>query len=535
MRALRPLPPLSLLLAALALSGCNTTYRKAMAQAKDAVARGDTVTAAQAFRNACRASPDDEEACGLFPVFAQRAAGEALMNTRPACEAGDLDVCLPPLLTAKDLAPEHPGLNEALERASQLHAQRCEQWNANGPLHEAVAGLACLQSRGHQFPVPGYQSHLSERAAALAARFADLASTARSQGTAGAASVLWSTAQCLAPDEGTGALAHHAREAFLAQSAIPVIPRINGAMPPRMADALASPCSQLAPGLPPVVRCIDGNPAPGQPEPLVLNVDAYIQRPRQSVAKDRRSVNYVSGTREVTNPEYQEARRRVRHAENEVDNLERELNKAKKDCEKAKDTHEASCVGCPKPGPKFACQDVERLDKALTRAHRERNDARQALHNTPEVVYEDLYDTFEYVVRTYRWTSDFRFSLQTSNPTISPETQTGTLRFEDVEHVGFGPAGVVADPLEIPPAQAYVDAFLRQLGPSVLAAIERDAVARAATRRAQCGEPPAEWNLSWIQCWAESSLWGNGREPQADEFLQTLASSAGAPAQPSCR
>ncbi|HEX8819710.1 MAG TPA: hypothetical protein VF794_07310, partial [Archangium sp.] len=144
------LPPrFSSLLALLVLSGCNTAYREAMSQARDAAIRGDFMTAAHAYRAACAADPEDETACSRVPLFNQKATAQAIETARPACEVGELDRCVPPLRAAWDLLPNHPELTAMLEKASQLHTERCATWKAEGPLSTAVAGLACLQSRGY--------------------------------------------------------------------------------------------------------------------------------------------------------------------------------------------------------------------------------------------------------------------------------------------------------------------------------------------------------------------------------------------------
>ena len=140
-----------------------------------------------------------------------------------------------------------------------------------------------------------------------------------------------------------------------------------------------------------------------------------------------------------------------------------------------------------------------------------------------------IYDSFTYAVRTHHWSSNYSYTLESSTPGAEMAAQrSGVLSFEDQEHVGFAPAGITEDPLVVPPAQVYADAFLRQLAPSVREAVQRDAHARAASRRAQCAALPGDWSPSWVQCWAEAALWGTGSEPQPHAFLQVLANSGGA-------
>lgn len=511
-------------------------YRDAMNQAQEASVRGDFLTAARAYRGACQAAPDDEKACSQFPVYAQKATDKAIEDARPGCDAGDLDRCLPPLLAAKDLIPEHAQVNAMLEKASQVHAERCAQWSPEGPVSAGVAHVACLQSRANQLPVSSYQSLLVDRATRLSARFADLARTAQNKGSAGAASVLWSSAQCLAPGGEASSRAAEAHQAFLTQSAIPIVAELGGSMSSRVADGLSGVCSRLASGLPALARCAEQGTVPGQPAPLQLQVDANIQRPRETVAQDLRSVRYVSGTQQVPNPDFENARQRLNHAEHELHETERHKKDADALCEKAKHSHEATCVGCKETPQQTACRNADELGRTLVNQRRERDSALAALDHTPRAVNVDVWDTFNYPVLQHRWSANFRFALQTNTPGASlPEQQDGQLSFQDEEHVGFSPAGLAPDPLEAPPAQAYADAFLQQLAPRVFDAVRRDAAVRAAARRAQCDGLPADWSTPWVQCWAEVALWGNGQEPQARDFLQVLASSANAPAQPACR
>ncbi|WNG35631.1 hypothetical protein F0U61_19645 [Archangium violaceum] len=526
------------LLALFVLSGCNTAYREAISQAKEAAVRGDFMTAARAYRSACAAAPDDEMACTRVPIFAQKATAQALESARTPCEAGELDRCIPPLLDSLDLIPNHPEVTAMLEKASQLHTERCaSKWSTEGSLDTQVAGLACLQARGHQFPLPGYQTLLSERASRIASRFAELAVTAEKQGTAGAATALWSAAQCLTPGADTASRTEQARQAFRGQSAIPVVTRLDGAMSPQIARELSDLCHRLSSGLPFWARCAELGTVPGQPAPLELQVDALIQRVVENVSEDVRTVDYVSGTRWVSNPDYSAAEKRLERAEREYRRAEKHRDDMDDACETEKNTHEASCVGCPEPSSKkTACDEAKALHAAYDSASQELSSARSNLSNTPESVKEDVYDTFTYSAWTHRWSSDFRFTLQANTPgATAPARQQGVLSFQDEEHVGFRPAGLSANALEAPSPRDFSNAFFNQLAPHLLEAVQRDAQVRAAQRRAQCNELPANWSIPWVQCWAESTLWEKGQEPQPTELLQLIATRVGAAEQPLCR
>jgi hypothetical protein len=535
MRRHLPASILSSLLALLVLSGCNSAYREAMSRAEQAAIRGDTLSAAIAYRSACAASPGDEKACGRAAIFAQKATDEALATARPACEAGDLDTCLPPLLAARDLIPDHPEVNALLESASQLHAERCSQWQAEGPLATAAAGLTCLQSRSAQLPVPSYQALLAQRASQLASRFAELASTAQGPGSAGASSVLWSAAQCLAPGTDTGIQASQALQGFLAQSAIPLAVRAGGTIPPPIAGHLSSLCESVSANVAPAARCAVPGAVPGQPEPLEIYVSAFMERAVERVWRETRSLSYVSGTRYVPNPEYAAALESLRQAESSMLAAGTRKKDTAEECEEARRTHSASCAGC-EPDKKSPCDEAKEAAEELEARAREYKKARRYLNVTPETLPEDVYDTFEYPVMTHRWAMPYRFTVQSGSPgSIPSPQQAGELRFEDQEHVGFGPGGLNPDPLEVPSARAYANAFIQQAAPHVFAAVQQASIARGAARRAQCSALPEDWDISWVQCWAEASLWESGREPQAAEFLAILAASAGASSQPVCR
>ncbi|WP_224362798.1 hypothetical protein [Hyalangium versicolor] len=534
MRSRFQLSRLSPLLSLLALTGCNTAYREAMSRAEDAAIRGDFMAAAHAYRSACAASPDDEKACSRAPIFAQKATDQAIVTARPACDAGDLDQCLPPLLAARELIPDHPEVNSMLAKGSQVHIEYCSKWKADGSLTTASAGLACLQSRSAQLPVPSFQSLVADRANQLSSRFGQLAATAQGPGSAGAASVLLSAAQCLAPSSDAGSRADQARQGFLSQSAIPVGVRVDGKMPPSIADQLTRMCQSVAGNLAPAARCAEGGIAPGQPDPLEIRVSALIQRTVERITEDVRSLRYVSGTRQVHNPEFRAARERLDIAEHNLRDVEAARRDREQACEQSKRSHEASCAGCT--DKKSPCDEARELSDRRDARLRERDDARQYLGSIPETLTEEVYDDFRYSVLTHRWSSPYRFSLQSSSPGSAPTPeQAGELSFEDQEHVGFSPGGLMPDPLEVPPTVAYADLFIRQVAPSVFTAVQKESVARGSARRAQCSALPEDWGVSWVQCWAEASLWERGQEPQVTEFLSLLASSGGASAQPQCR
>ncbi|HVG59185.1 MAG TPA: hypothetical protein VNA24_11560 [Hyalangium sp.] len=509
-----------------------------MDRAEAATLRGDYMEAAHAYKAACDADPDAELACAKVPLFNKKATDQAIASARPACDADDLDRCLPPLLAAKALIPDHPEVNAMLERASQVHTERCSAFNPEGPLATEAAGLACLQSRGAQLPVPSFQALLAERATLLAGKLAQLGITAGRDSLAGAGAVLLSATECLLePGKSIGSLVQVARESFIAQSSLPIAAHIDGRLPPSFAGPLSHLCDSIAPNMAPAARCEDDKVLPNQPEPIEIRVSASIEPPVEQVTEDIRSLRYVSGTREVRNPEFRAARRRLSEAEDAVQRTESRKNAQEKECERVTEAYQATCSGCLLPPEKRKpCDDFELLADALDSRVRERNDARQHLSNTPEILIEKVMDDFVYRAQIHRWSLDYRFTLQASSSGAVPTPEKeGTVRFSDEEHVGFSPGGLDPDPLWVPSSSDYANAFIQRVSPSVLAEVKRESSARGATRRAECSALPAQWGQQWVQCWAEAALWESGKVPNGIEFLQLLAASAGGSSPPQCR
>jgi hypothetical protein len=525
---------LSALLVVLASSGCNSAYHQAMTRGREAALRGEALAAAQGYRDACAASPGEAKACAPAGHFAQRAIEEALTTVGPACEAGELEACLPPLLAVRELRPEHPEVNALLEKASQLHAERCAGWPEEGPLGEALAGFACLQSRAAQLPVPRYQEHLTRSAAQVSSRFAALSDTASKQGAAGAAYVLVSASQCLTPEAKLDSHVGVAHQRFLSEGALPVVPTLQGDMPPRIAAQLAEPCQRLPSPLAPGTRCEAPGQAVGAIAPLPLQVDAFIQSPVERISEDTERVSYVTERRWVPNPDHASAQEALRIANDTLAELAREKGDKDTACAIASRSHPATCVGCPAPPEKTECTEAKAAAASYSSQSREVDAAREHLSRTPEQVEELEYEDHTYPVFTYTWTSDFRFTVQAGSGE-APLRFSGGVRFTDETHEDFSPADLAADPLVRPSPSDFTEAFLEKLTPQVVQAVTQGRVVRGALRRTECHTLPQDWELDWVQCWAEAGLWEQGQAPQGVGFLQTLLASADPSARVQCR
>jgi hypothetical protein len=526
-----------LLLVFLLSIGCNSAYRELLKTAQQAAESGDFLTAARFYRKVCDAYPTEELACGRAPIFAQKAAAQAVERARPLCEAGELDRCLRPLLEAQQLVPDHIEITALIERASQLHAKRCAAWSPEDSLNTALAGLACLQARAHQFPFPHYQSLISKTADRLALRFVEHAGAADDQAMSGASAVLWSAAQCLSPGPDHFWPAQQARKHFLDSSNTPVLTYLGGAIPPRIAHQLSNLCPHLSPKLPAWAQCMQGEKGAYRREVFHLQIDAVIQDLQEKVDPHSFTVDVVTDIKQVKNPAYDRAAQQLQSAEAALQQAEQQRQQAEQtpsaECSNHKALSLVKCKGCPLP-EKSPC--IEMAAENYRRKAEEHKQAKEKLLNTSTTVEKKIIEPFKYTVTDFTWTSDFHFTIYTNTPgTVTPLRLNGVLTFKDRQRFRSELANIQEDPFEPPTNETFAKAFLDQLTPQVVAAVQRDGEQRGFTRRAQCKELPADWSSSWVQCWAEASLWESGKEIPADTFLQLLASSAGSAQQVKCR
>ena len=514
------------LLALLLSSGCNRAYQKAINYAEAALLRGDLTLAARAFREACSADPSQKHACEKAQLYTQQAVEAAVAAAGPACKAASLDRCLLLLKEALSLVPGHPGAIALWEQTSSLHMERCASRRKGDSLNSEVSELACLQARGEAFPMPDYQARLNERRLVLAERLSQLATAAEEQSTLGAAAVLWSSAQCLGPDDERAWRHQRASEEFLSSSRIPVTIYLGGSIPAPFSAGLTNLCRQLSSHLPVWTRCVEPGEVPAQPEVIHVQVDANIQDVQRNVTLHTRSVNYVSGTRTEDNPEYPRARARLAQAQQALEEAEARRNaQLAGKCAALQRVGQAGCANCPTA---TECTEARKAEEVYTSRAQERAEAEKHLRGTPEQLEKDIRSVFPYEVKTYSWWSDFRFTVQTNREGSAPLSHEGRLKHEDEEHVGFSAASLEPDGLSPPREGAWAEVFLEQLVPQMAAVVRRDGAWRAAQLRKQCLKPPAQWNAPWVQCWAEASFWESAREPSASTLLKLMVSSAGA-------
>lgn len=87
-----------------------------------------------------------------------------------------------------------------------------------------------------------------------------------------------------------------------------------------------------------------------------------------------------------------------------------------------------------------------------------------------------------------------------------------TIDFEDREHPGFGPAGLVADPLHEPTQADIRDAVRGLLVDALEVEVRQWLIARAEARARSCPLPARWGDDNWLGCWAEHSFWrGDGQ------------------------
>ncbi len=281
-----------------------------------------------------------------------------------------------------------------LEKASQLHMERCARWSLDGPLNVAVTGLTCLQSRGRQFPVPSYQTRLAESASRVASRFVDLALIAQGQNHAGAATVMWSTAQCLAPGENLAPRVERTRQELPRPERHPLSPsrarRLDVA--PGRFRALGR---VRVPGLGTAAlgavresriaaRRARAAPAPGGRGHPDAREDPHRAQENRALCQRQ------GGGRGI--PTTTPPRRTSRSPRASCGVPGRRRRRRTPSARKAQEKHEATCVTCPTP--KSPCEEAREAATDESDARNARDLASKTLNNTPATVLVDVYDDF---------------------------------------------------------------------------------------------------------------------------------------------
>jgi hypothetical protein len=345
------------LLAAAAVAACgsvNAAHRDALHDADAAVKRGDSLGAAHAYRNACRAKPSDRKACQAADAWTQRAVDERLAVARPRCEpagAGarpDVDGCLAALAPARALAPEHPELLRLANVAGRAHLERCLVDPPDSP-DDAVRLARCALARRAAVATAEYEKRLRGATAKAAGVFVDLAARDSTRGQRGAQLALWSAAACLDPDAELKRRHELARRDFLAGAAVPIDVTVQASGADAGATVFTGLCGRVAELLGPRALCRPGAAAPvpttaapasapaAGPAPLALRVSVTVSPTDHRVREESRQFRWQSGVRRFENPARRGVEERVRDAERAFRQADADASERGARCQAARD------------------------------------------------------------------------------------------------------------------------------------------------------------------------------------------------------
>lgn len=494
--------------AALVSSGCYTALRQAIERGEAASARGDLLGAAVAFRDACQLDPSDAELCARSRQATRAAVDGAVAQARPLCAAGDVAGCLAAIKPVRVFGND-PAIGEILDQAGWAHAQGCASAPLDSP-EAAVVLVRCLESRSKELPTASYRDRIREgrmRAADLLVQRA----RASADRHPGSASALLGAAACLDGEASTREKLEAATSRFLEKAQLPVSieVKVPGGPPP---VELAALCQTARGKLPATVRC-DGSAKTVLPK-IGISIDLDLKPLAHEVTDTVREVRYLARTDLVRNPDHAITQRDLRHDRRAAERLQNELAVARADCETAQSLLARAnyCTHCQERAyEESTCNRAEALRLTYNERVDAYNDGVDQLNRTPAVVQQNVYETFRYVEHHHRWEAPLsaRFDVRGARA-AAPFTDSATVRFERVEHVGFEPAGLEAAPRRDPTPSEVHQLVADRLVEQISRLVGTELGARARDQLSACGAPPATLNDVWLECWAEATFWSSG-------------------------
>jgi|JI10StandDraft_1071094.scaffolds.fasta_scaffold57561_4 exonuclease VII small subunit len=381
-----------LLLLAVLLTGC--AYREAMQRGQSATDQQDWPAAVAAYQAALAEDPEDPRAQEALAVARRQWHAQALASFGRAIDDGELGAAATALQAAEQAAPDDPATTQARSRLANARAAReaaalrieSEKASQSGDLRAAFR-FAVQAERVH----PGTPMGL-EQLATTRTRLLQQARTEEAAGRWRAAEPLYETLASEESEGGAERLAFRTRwadhERALGEAAGADVGTAlvhfaqAAALAGRPADATRRDAlrRELLREVTPVVEVTYAGPAeragrlqaaldarsaspggPGAPR-LTVRIEAQPTTCQQDKQTQAAEGQYVAGTRDVPNPEWQRAR-------DEVWRLRDDLRRAEEDEARARrDLHEA-----------------ERRMATVMRDHRERvRREREAAHQALE-------------------------------------------------------------------------------------------------------------------------------------------------------
>lgn len=484
---------------------------------------GQFYEAALAYRDACRAQPSNNEACKRAASIAAFVVDSAMAAARTACEGSTADQaerCLNVLIPARTLAPGDPTANAMADRAGATLFTAC-QADRLASVPQAIAALKCAGARRALVDRPTYETQLWTAAAQGASILSASLPSLTESSHAGARWMVSGAMACLEGSVAANTTHQAARDAFFARSSIPFAFDVGLQGTADRTDVYDGRCASVA-------SQVEGSRCEGD---AALRVRFELRRGPvgHRVVEQERDLRYQAGVDVVPNPERPGAEERADLADRAYRDADDELRERDQACDRARSelSSAGNCSDCAeRRHADDVCASAGRAHTVMDDRRRERDDARSRLDQTPRTIEQPRFETFRYVEAHHIWDVPWTYDVGVADRRLHKE---GTLTVEDIEHVGYDPAGLVADRLE-PPMLGWADVHLAKQGVEEgVDALAGELTRRAERRFAACADDREAFLPDWMQCRAESQLWGP--EPLAMEpFLGTLPcrSSAGA-------
>lgn len=526
MRALRRLAVIAITFAGAACTPPNHARDAALRDAEAAKQRGDVVTAAFAYRAACRAEPQNRELCATAQRWGMDGANLVAARAKATCEGGgsfaNIDVarCLAEVAPGRDLVPQHGELLRLADNAGRAHAMRCLVEAPRDPA-EAIALMRCMGEVRAQVATPAYEVQVAAAGRQAAARFLDLAALDSVRSQPGAQAALWAAAACYDKSDEVQRRATTTRREFYAVSrqALNLVVHGSGAVDPQQSPALSAICARTAELL--GERAVCQTVVAGMVSPIMLDVDLRTSQPTHQVREEPRQVRYQAGVNRYENPAYRTAVDRERQTRGDWQSAEREAREREAECNQAK----ALAQSAPEleSTARATCNTYDSAKRAADDRRRDHDSAESTLRSTDAMIEEPIYRDHAYTVRQHRWT--VRWVAQLRLGDAAPSEVSDAVVYDDEEAPGFAPASIATDPLS-PPGAGWFEAPVAVAVSARAAQLAEDELARrVAARRATCvGDRPV-WTGDWLQCWAEATLW-SGEEPSGLALLRAAAQAA---------
>ena len=476
---------------------------------------GQFYEAALAYRDACRAQPSNNEACKRAASIAAFVVDSSMAAARTACQgntAEQAERCLNVLVPARSLAPGDPTANAMADRAGTTLFTAC-QADRLASVPQAVAALKCAGARRALVARPDYDNRLAS-AGTQGASILSTSLPGLAEGThAGARWMLSGAIACLEGSVAAHTASQNARDVLFTRSSIPFAFDVSLQGTAERTDVYDGRCAAVS-------SQVEGSRCEGD-APLRVRFELRRGPVGHRVVEQERDLRYQAGVDVVPNPERPGAEERADLADRSYREADDELRERDQACDRARSelSSAGNCSDCAeRRHADDVCASADRARTVMDDRRRERDDARSRLDQTPRTIEQPRYETFRYVEARHIWDVPWSYDVGVPDRRLHKE---GTLSVEDVEHVGYDPAGLVADRLEIPVA-GWADVHLAKLGVEEgVASLAGELARRAERRLSACADEREAFLPDWMQCRAEALLWGP--EPLAIEpFLGTL-------------